>query len=78
VDSSCDNDYLIGYGAAHYLVAGFLATRIVRLKQHVLLLVLGGIVLLLLAAGLLPIYGASHGTPNWMSAYKLLVSGTLR
>jgi hypothetical protein len=73
--------YLIGYGASLYFIAGLLANRIIRQKRHALLSVWSGTVLLLVAVGLLPIYGVSHARSVYdhgISAYELLVSGTLR
>jgi hypothetical protein len=70
--------YLVGYGALLYVFSGWLANRIVGLQKRVPL-VLAGTVLLILAFGLLPIYGlGGHGTLDSINAYKLLVSGTLR
>jgi len=74
------------FSLGHLLIYGFLLYGAAGLATRGLGRVAAGrrgwatmaLVLALACVGLLPIYGAAHGRIQWMNAYQLYGSGTLR
>lgn len=69
---------LVIYGAAIHWLAGILAARVHRREARQQPVAAGVLVLLLAGVGLLPIFGAGHGTVERMNAYALYASGKAR
>lgn len=69
---------LVIYGFLLYLLAGWLARRIERLSPRQQSMAVVVIIATLVGVGILPIFGAAHGSIQFTDVYSLYTSGKLR
>lgn len=70
--------HLAIYGVVLFGFADLIARSLMRFAKEQLWFATTVVLLALSCIGLMPIFGLAHGQIQWMNAYELYISGTLR